>query len=866
MPSLLVTKLYIPRLRSAHVQRAHLLAALDAGLERKLILIAAAAGFGKTTVVAEWASQRAESVCWLSLDKGDNDPLRFLSYVIAAIQTRRPNVGQELLAALQSPQTPPADTTLVMLLINQLAAIPERIVLVLDDYHVINNGTVHAALAFLLDHLPPNMTLVLLTRTDPPLPLATLRAKRDLLELRAADLRFSDEDAARFLNETMGVGLSAEAVRALDTRTEGWIAGLQLAAIAMQALPGDREAFVRSFTGSHRFVLDYLIEEVLARQPEDVRRFLLRTSILRRLNGSLANAVTGETDGQAMIEALERNNLFLIALDQQRYWYRYHHLFADLLQARLQAENPGILGDVRRRAALWHEQNGLPEEAIVYALAAGDYEYAARLIVGPAANVMRRSEVTTLLDWYAAFPPGFVGTHPRLALYFGLAFALNGRWDEAESLLDGIERGSHADVPPEELLLLSYLIGSARSDAARLEAVAAEAAANTQRDRVTRLVLALLTSLTGDLREACVLMTDAQEASEREGDYGLAMTALFHRCRLNVYAGDFQQANALCREALRRIEQIGSAALPMATFAHSALGRILIEWNELDEAERHLREAIRLAELSGFVTGTVSSGTVMLAEVMQARGDADGAARIADEALALAHRYDPPPEVLWLMTYRARLWLNQGNVAAAGDWMREMQTQALPASLFYPHRIRRVTQARVLLAQRKLEEAVSHFTALAAEPPDLLSVEALAGLALVRQAHGDSVHAGLTLEQALALGEPQNRVRVFLDYGAPMAKLLARFCEIHPDSEFARRLLALFDREPDSTQVEALGERELEVLRLIVAGKSNDEIAAALFLTVSTVKWYINVLYSKLRVKSRSQAIARAHELRLFDH
>jgi LuxR family transcriptional regulator, maltose regulon positive regulatory protein len=850
-PSLLITKLYIPHLRSSHIARDALLASLDAGLERKLILIAAAAGSGKTMLLADWSSQHL--VSWLSLDEGDNDPSRFLSYLIAAVQTHHPHIGQELLVALQSPQPPPVENVLHSL-VNQLADLSERLILVLDDYHVIENQVIHAALTFLLDHLPPQVTLVILTRADPPLPLARLRARNDLLELRAADLRFSAEETSNFFKQ---FNLSPEAVLALQARAEGWIAGLQLASIAMQALPGDKDSFIQNFTGSHRFILDYLIEEVLSRQPENVRRFLLQTSILRRLNGALCSAVAG--DGQAMIEYLEKNNLFLVPLDQSRYWYRYHHLFADLLQARLQAEYPGAIKELHQSAAHWHEDNELPEEAIVYALAAEDFEYAAQLMTGPAAGVMRRGEVTTLLDWYGSFPRDFIRRYPRLGLQFGMAFALNGRWDEAETLLKGVEN-QDIGVRPEEALLLAYLVASYRQDAARLAEIA-QTAANAHPDRITRLVLALVVSLGGDFRHACQLLAEAQEMSERDGDIPLALTALFHQCRFQVFLGNLHRAYELSRAALERVRDLGNAALPMATFAHVSLGRILIEWNDLENAVHHLSQAARLAELSGSVTGMVSSATMMLAEVMQAQGDSEGAAQTAAQAISFAERYDPPPEVNWLKTYQARIWLRQGSTAA--DWMRNPGNQQV--SLFYPKNIERVTRAHALLNQRKTDEAVALLTALAAEPQNLLTVETLNLLALARQAQGDSLHALLTLEQALTLGEAENRVRAFLDLGYPMAKLLVRFCETHPGHEYARKLLATFPTQPDSAkQVDPLSERELDVLRLIVAGQSNEEIAQSLTLAVSTVKWYINTLYAKLHVKTRSQAIARTHELKLL--
>lgn len=851
--TLLITKLYAPRPRSAHLVRPHLLAALDAGLDRKLILVAAAAGFGKTTLLAEWSSQRMDDdVCWVSLDEGDNDPVRFLSYLTAAIQLRRPQVGVELLAALQSPQPPMVDNAL-RALINQVASVPQRLILILDDYHAIENSAVHAAVTFLLDYLPPQMTLILLTRADPPLPLARLRAKNDLLEVRADALRFSEGEAYEFLNRIMRLSLPQEAISALESRTEGWIVGLQLAAVAMQSLAGDQQAFVQDFTGSHRFVLDYLVEEVLARQPDNVRRFLLETSILHRLNGGLCSAVTGV--GQEMIDYLERNNLFIIPLDQSRHWYRYHHLFADLLQARLQAEyTPVAVRELRQRAARWLEQNGLLEEAIDYALAAEDYEHAARLIL--AANINRRGEVITLLKWYRAFPPDCVTRHPRLALQFGQVFALSGRWSEAEALLQTVEQSG--GLPDGDSLLLAYLVASYRQDTASLDAVLKAAQAISYPDAVTLLVMGLLTGLKGDFQAACRLMANAQVISEREGDYPTALTALFHLCRMQVFRGNLKEAHALCHQALQRIDDIGGAAQPMAAFAHTALGRIGVEWDDLNAAVYHLTEAIRIADLSGFVMGTLSSATMMLAE---AQRDAGSAVHTAQTALAYSERFDPPYEAFWLKTYLARLWLAQGNVAAASDWLNEYRTQNFPVSLLYPNRIQKVTAARVLLAQRKVSEAISVLTRLAAEPQDLLTVEVLAALALARHLHGDSVLALLTLEQALTLAEAENRVRVFLDFGPALHKLLARFCETHPENRFARRLLPA---EPVSPPPSALTERELEILRLIAAGYSNEEIAQTLTLAVSTVKWYINALYSKLQVKSRGQAIARAHELHLL--
>jgi LuxR family transcriptional regulator, maltose regulon positive regulatory protein len=863
-PALLITKLYNPRLRSSHVSREALLASLNTGLERKLILIAAAAGFGKTTLIADWSHQHSEQTSWLSLEDGDNDPTRFLSYMIAAVQTRYPQIGQELIAALQSPQ-PPAIDNVLPILINQIAALRERLILVLDDYHVIETPAIHTALTFLLEHLPQHMTIVLLTRADPPLPLARLRAKNDLLELRAAALRFSPEDAARFLNETMQLRLPETSVRALETRTEGWIAGLQLAAVAMQTVEGDKQGFVHNFVGSHRFVLDYLIEEVLSRQSENVRRFLLFTSILQRVNGTLCSAVTDETDGQAMIEYLEKNNLFIIPLDQSRYWYRYHHLFAELLKARLLAEYADVVKVLYRRAAEWHDQHDLPEEAVTYALAAEEFEYAAYVMTKPTTSTPHRGEVKTLLDWYRAFPPEFVAQRPRLGLQFGMAFALNGHWDEAETLLNYIQQ-AEASLPLGELLIFSYFVASQQYDVERLAALMAQAEQVPHPDRQTKVALGLLKRVNGDLQAAARLMAEAQADGEREGDMPLALTALFHRCLMNVFLGNLREAYEFCQQALQILRTLGIVGTPMESFAHVSLGRILIEWNDLDAAEKHLSQAVRLGEATGFVTGMLSSATIMLAEVKQAQGDSSGAFNTAATGIEHAQRHDPLPEVSWLKAYQARVWLTQGNTAAAGVWMQAAQSHPQMTSLFYPNSIQRVTQARVLLAQRKYDEAVDLLMKLLTEPTDLLTVERLGMLALARQGQGDSVHSMLALEQALNMAEGENRVRAFLDLGAPMMKLLAKFSESNPHHEFARKTLALFPAHTSTSQaIEPLGERELEVLRLIAAGYSNEEIAQKLTLALSTVKWYINELYSKLHIKTRGQAIARAHELKLLD-
>ena len=435
MPTpLLATKLYIPPLRPNVVSRPRLLERLNEGLHRKLTLISAPAGFGKTTLLSAWVEGIDRQVAWLSLDEGDSDPARFLTYLVAALQTIAPNIGEGVMRVLQSPQPPPIESILTALL-NEITTIPDHFVLVLDDYHVLDAKPIDNALTFLLEHLPPQMHLVIATREDPQLPLARLRARDTLTELRVTDLRFTPSEAAGFLNQVMGLDLSAEDITALETRTEGWIAGLQLAAISMQGQK-DTTSFITSFTGSHHFVLDYLVEEVLQQQPERVQNFLLRTSILDRLCGSLCDAVLLDPNasGQATLEYLERANLFIVPLDNERRWYRYHHLFADLLRQRLHQSTDSSTGDERdgvaelhRRASQWYEDNSLTIEAFHHAVAANDVERAERLVEGEGMPLQFRGPMISVLNWLESLPTTILDARPSLWVTYASALTMTGQ-------------------------------------------------------------------------------------------------------------------------------------------------------------------------------------------------------------------------------------------------------------------------------------------------------------------------------------------------------------------------------------------------------------------------------------------------------
>src|SRR5438132_8928876 len=439
MPTpILATKLYLPRLRPNVVSRPRLLERLNEGLHRKLTLISAPAGFGKTTLVSEWVEGIDRPIAWLSLDEGENDPARFLAYLVAALQTIAAHIGEGVLGVLQSPQPPPPEAILTALL-NEITTLPDHFVLVLDDYHVIDAKPVDMALTYLVEHLPPQMHLVIATREDPQLPLARLRARSHLTEVRAADLRFTASEAAEFLTQVMGLSLSAADIAALEDHTEGWIAGLQLAALSMQGHQ-DVSGFIRAFAGNHRYIVDYLVEEVLQRQPEGVRSFLLQTAILDRLSGSLCDAVTGQEEGNARLEALERGNFFVVPLDDKRHWYRYHHLFAEVLSAHLMAEQPDQVSTLHRRASAWYEQHGEVSDAIRHALAAADFARAADLVELGVLAMLRSRQEATLLGWLKALPDELVHCRPVLSVDYAGALLASGQLEGVEGRLRDAER------------------------------------------------------------------------------------------------------------------------------------------------------------------------------------------------------------------------------------------------------------------------------------------------------------------------------------------------------------------------------------------------------------------------------------------
>ena len=884
---ILATKLYIPPARERLVVRPRLIKRLNEGLHRKLTLISAPAGFGKTTLLSEWVARCERPVAWLSLDEGDNDPARFLTYLVSTLQRVTPNIGAGVLVVLQSPQPPPAEPILTSLL-NEITTVAVNFVLVLDDYHVIDSKPIDKALTFLIEHLPPQMHLVIATREDPDLPLPRLRASDQLTELRATDLRFTASEAAEFLNQVMGLSLSAEDLAALEARTEGWIAGLQLAAISMQGQK-DTTSFIKSFTGSHHFVMDYLVEEVLQRQPERIQMFLLRTSILNRLCGPLCDAVLLDPSapGQETLEYLEQANLFLIPLDNERRWYRYHHLFADLLRQRLHqnidtsteaAKDRTLTRELHIRASQWYEDHDLPMEAFHHAAAANDIERAERLIEGKGMPLHLSGGVAPILEWLESLPtevlnarPSLWRRHAGLLLINGQTAGVGEKLQAAEAALAAILQGKE---PDDETRNIIGQIASARAtlaltryDVDTMLAQSSRALEYLHPDslftRSTALwVMGFAQILRGDRVAAREALTEAISLSKTSG-------AMFTMILATIGLGNVQERdNELYQaaETYRRVlEWAGDHPQQIIHEAHLGLARVLYEWNDLDAAERHAEQSLILARQYEQVIDRFIMCEVFLARLKLARGDVDGAAAILAKTDQSVREHNFVHRVSEVAAAQVLTSLQQGNLTVAAHLA---QTHSLP-----------ISQARVDLAQGDPAAALVVLEQWRQQveakdwKDERLKVMVLQAVALY--AHAEEDKARQVLNEALVLAEPGGFIRIFVDEGDQIAELLTRLkAEGGRMQEYIHKLLAAFANPGQALPsaltrsaqplIEPLSQRELEVLRLIAEGLSNDEISKRLFLALDTVKGHNRKIFDKLQVQRRTEAVARARELGLL--
>src|SRR5215207_873169 len=906
---LLATKLHIPRPQPGFAPRPRLVERLDEGLARGLVLVCAPAGFGKTALLADWAGGGRRLVAWLSLDAGDNDPARFWRHVMAALERAQPGIAEQL-AGLLGPPTPPSFEGLVTALINQLAAEPDEVVLVLDDYHLIDAQPVHTSLAFLLEHLPPSLRLVLASRADPPLPLARLRARGQLAELRIAELRFTAEEAAAVLRQAVGSDLPDAVVTALTARTEGWAAGLQLAALS---LPGqvDAAGFVASFSGSHRYVLDFLAEEVLDRQPDQVREFLLETSVLERLSGPLCDAVTGRGDGQALLEQVERANLFLMRLDEVRGWWRYHQLFADLLRVRLHQHHPERVPELHRAAAAWSEANGLVDDVVRHALAAGDAEWAARLIERHADELLLRSEGATVQRWLGALPAELAGSRPRLLLAQARLALLSSRVEGVEGLLNAAERamadtGGVVEEPyepsagraasllanvPATLALDRTYLAELRGDADRAITFASRALTEISEDEWmlkshANGYLGVAKWLRGRLGEAERLLSSTIAQWRAAGERPLAIRGCHHLGQVQRAQGRLDAALATYQQALEVAAAPGQPVLPGAGMAHVGIAEVAYQRGDLDIALEHVSDGIALCRQLAY-TQPLATGLATLAWIRHAQGDASGAL----DAIGHAERVAPDSAVTTLLNpvpaQRARLLLALGDVATAAHWT-ELRGLGADDEPSYPREPDHLVLIRVLLMQDRLEQALAlleRLLAAAAAQGRLGSVIELRVLqALALAAGGDEDGAVAALTDALSLACPQGYVRAVADEGAPMGVLLGRLSTRRTEHtaagdlprDYLARLLRAFDAEyaaphpgrdaPTAVPglVEPLTARELEVLGLLANGKQNQRIAEELVVTLDTVKKHVSHVLDKLGAANRTEAVARARQLGLL--
>ncbi|MCB9077742.1 MAG: tetratricopeptide repeat protein [Anaerolineaceae bacterium] len=907
---LLQTKFYIPMtrppdatggLRTGFIPRLRLIDRLNQGLSGKLTLISAPAGFGKTTLVSHWLEQIDRPAAWLALDQDDNDLARFLRYLIAALQTIQPAVGPEVLALLQSSPRPPG-RTLLTLLINDLTAIADKSLLVLDDYHLLDTDAIDQAMTYFIDHLPPTLHLALTTRADPNLPLARLRANGQMSEIRSADLRFTPLETARFLAQMTGLSLTPAEVAALDRRTDGWIAGLQMAALSLGRRETEAVAqFIDAFSGSHHYIMDYLVDEVLHQQPAEIQAFLLYTSILDRLCAPLCEAIWAGVEpsghgrdaaassilpnaprAQDTLAYLEHANLFINPLDHQRRWYRYHPLFADLLRHRLQQTYPDRITTLHLSASQWYEQAGLMDAAIQHALAAQTFGRAAALVEEVASAMLQRSELTRLLAWLDLLPAEVIEAQPLLGLYYCWGLFLSGQIEPAVTRLEAIEARLEADethqtaeVQAHAAAMRAYLMRET-GDLASTITLSRQALAHLPRqdsllEAMVALNLAIAYYLQGEFEPAAQQLSQIMATGQSAQLMANTLSAIYLNAQLLRAQGNLQQALRLCHEGLALVARHGWHHFPAVGFLYVVLGDLLRETNDLPPAADYLEKGLDLGQAGGH-PHILIAGHAWLARLRQTQGDVTGSQAAMGAALQLEQQYEvsrfwPLPSAA---NDQARLWIAQGNLAAANRWAQASSLHPADTSIPYLDEAAYLTLARLRIAEGDFETAepllrrLHQAAAAAKRHGSLIEILILQALTFAAQKRGEKAVA--TLAQALGLAEPEAFARVFLDEGEPLAALLRRAVAQGLHAPYALHLLNAWGETTPAppSLIEPLSERELEVLRRVAAGYSNKEIAEELVVAVSTVKRHISNIYGKLEAASRTQAVAKARELKLL--
>lgn len=882
---LLEVKLHLPLMRASWVPRPHLIERLNAALSRKsFTLISTPPGFGKTSLLSAWVQQVQIPVAWLSLDSSDNDPLLFWSSFFTAVERSQPGSGSGALAALSS-NPPPAMDNMLAGWLNAVSGSQLSLVIVLDDLHAVTNPAIHASLVFCLDHLPAGLHLVISTRTDPPWPIARKRAINEINELRTQDLRFTAEEASYFLKWSMGLELVESQVATLETRTEGWAAGLQMAALALQGR-ADTAQFIQAFSGSNRYVGDYLVEEVFDRLSEETRTFLLSTSILEQLCGSLCNAVTGGEDGQQLLEILEQANLFLFSLDDERRWFRYHRLFADLLQNRLQANYSSILPDLHLRASAWYLANEQIQPALQHALAAKRPDQAAGIIEQQGAVLLAAGRWGQLLSWLRALPAESILNRPLLSLYFAWGLALTGQPAAVEPYLAAVEN-TLANNSTDRLGQFAHWrsqVAAVRSRAAYLEGRLDAAVRLSQQalqtvpsyDYNTRGILAFNLGLSyissGNLVQATKMLEEARLDYQTAGNSSATIEAAGTLAQIHEMQGNLRLAADIYRTIL---EQSGERVDANVISAHINLANVLIEWHQLSAALEHLLAGLLLARQI-YMPDAALLALLWQARVLLEQGNRGTALALIRTAEAEALQF--PSSILnqYFSGLLAYLLVLCGETSAGRIWL---QASALPpedalAENLIAHRYASLAQARLWIAEGLQDRAELYLEKLqiAAQASGLYGarLEALCLKALAQQARQDWVNAAATLAQTIRMAEPAGYTSVFSSLGPEGAPLLHFLQQRSSAPEYLKHLVKELNLTysgplpvPPAPH-EPLSPRELEVLRLIAAGKSNHEIASELVLATGTVKRHISNIFGKLSVENRTQCVARARELGLL--
>lgn len=920
---LLQTKLYIPPIRAELVSRPRLLERLNEGLSptqgfrRKLTLVSAPAGFGKTTLVSEWIASGDRSAAWLSLDEGDNDPARFLVYFIAALQTLVPNLGKEVLAALQSPQPPP-DESLLTALLNEIVTVQDNFVLVLDDYHVIDTPAIDEALTFLLEYLPPQLHLVIATREDPPLALARLQANNELIEIRAGDLRFAKDDAEHFLNEVMGLSLSQADIAVLEDKTEGWIVGLQLAGLSILDRP-DPSSFIAALSGSHRFILNYLTEEVLNQQPKEIQQFLQQTSILDKLNADLCNAVTRRADSRFVLERLLNANLFLIPLDDEQQWYRYHHLFTDLLRGLENTFQKDSRTELHLRASRWYARAGMVSEAIQHALAATDYAMAVSLLEAHASAMIMQGYAKSVHGFVQAIPVGWQSHSPKTNLAFAWMHLLRGTYAQASPYLERLEvafadplAGSEEGVAlkAEWFAMRALLLNMQGKATASMNLITQALAIVPESDSRVSSLIYYAQAGAHQVMNHYTKAVEAYQMAIRHGrmaeNFVAEMMSVAGLANLALEHGQLRLAFEIASPASARAERSGSPS-PIRAVVHGVLGQVYYQWYQVEEAREHILRAIQLSTLGGYGTGTTFY-RVLLSRLLQIEEDLEAATRECQEAVDLMQPGAPTYLQSQVISQQVRVYLARNLLSVAemtlqGQEFSYQDTFSFPdlppdQNLTYPIGLLYNSSLHVLLHQAQIKrdlvslrlgiELADNLIAIARQGQYVLvALEALLLRAQMHATLGNDQASRADYVSALGLAEPEGFIGIFIEQGTSIAEALAdlgrrdQLGAIQPS--FVKSILAAFPQSravgtalddhpplnlgagtPRLELIEPLTERELEVLCLMAEGLKYQEIATRLFISLNTVRSHVKAIYRKLNVNNRTKAIELAHQLQLL--